>query len=126
MLVTSIFSFSHNVCKRLLFQGCQKSRLCGKGLTHSQTSPGFYMSGSTSLLKTWWKKEKLLVTSNISFSHCVFYQFLEFFDTLIKSELVVCKLFQLGRVKSLSFGKGFRFNQLNKSIRQHSLLLTSM
>ena len=29
--VTSIFSFSHNVFKRLLFQGHYKSGLCGKG-----------------------------------------------------------------------------------------------
>ena len=30
--ITSIFSFSHNVFKRLLFQGRQKSGLCGKDL----------------------------------------------------------------------------------------------
>ena len=40
-------------------------------LTLSQTSPGFYMS-AVLVLKTLWKKEKLLVTSNFSFSHCVF------------------------------------------------------
>ena len=34
MLVTSIFSFSHNVFKKLLIQGPLKSWLCGKGLTH--------------------------------------------------------------------------------------------
>ena len=33
MLVTSIFSFSHNVFKRLLFQGREKSGLFGKELT---------------------------------------------------------------------------------------------
>ena len=33
MLVTSIFSFSHNVFIRLLTQGCYKSRHCGKGLS---------------------------------------------------------------------------------------------
>ena len=32
MLVTSIFSFCHYVFKKLLFQGRQKSGLCGKGL----------------------------------------------------------------------------------------------
>ena len=32
MLDTIIFSFSHNVFKKLLFQGRQKSELCGKGL----------------------------------------------------------------------------------------------
>ena len=34
MLVTSIFSFSHNVLKRLLPQACQKLLLCGNGLEH--------------------------------------------------------------------------------------------
>ena len=43
-------------------------------LTLSQTIPGFYVSGTT-LLKTQWEKEKLLVTSNFSFSHSVFYPF---------------------------------------------------
>ena len=33
----------------------------------------FLLVCSTSLLKTLWKKEKLLVTSNSSFSHSVFY-----------------------------------------------------
>ena len=37
-------------------------------LTLSQTSPGFYVSKS--VLKTLWKKEKLLETSNFSFSQC--------------------------------------------------------
>ena len=35
MLVTSIFSFSHNVFKSHLFQGCQKSGLCGEELNDS-------------------------------------------------------------------------------------------
>ena len=32
MLVTNIFSFSHNVFKRLFSQGHEKLGLCGKGL----------------------------------------------------------------------------------------------
>ena len=35
----------------------------------------FWGPWETSLLKTLWEKEKLLVTSNFSFSHCVFYPF---------------------------------------------------
>ena len=35
MLVTSIFSFSHNVFKRLLSKGVKKSGLCGKEFTLS-------------------------------------------------------------------------------------------
>ena len=37
--------------------------------------PWFLRVCSASLLKTLWKKEKLLVTSNFSFSHSVFYSF---------------------------------------------------
>ena len=37
--------------------------------------PWFLRVCSTSLLKTLWEKEKLLVTSNFSFSHIVFYPF---------------------------------------------------
>ena len=62
----------------------------------------------TSVLKTLWEKEKLLVTSNFFFSHTVFYPFEEHFATLIKSEIVVCKLFEIGGVLNLSFGKGFK------------------
>ena len=37
--------------------------------------PWFLRVCNTSLLKTLWEKEKLLVTSNFSFSHSVFYPF---------------------------------------------------
>ena len=53
----------------------QNVALCSNGLTLSQTSPGFAHICSTSLLKTQLEKEKLLVTSNFSFSHFVFYPF---------------------------------------------------
>ena len=53
---------------------------------------------STSLLKTLWEKEKLLVTSNFSIFHSVFYPFGELSAIFIKSKIVVCKLFQFGRV----------------------------
>ena len=43
-------------------------------LTLSQTSPGFYLS-TVQILKTLREKEKLLVMSNFSFSHSVFYPF---------------------------------------------------
>ena len=69
--------------------------------------PWFLRVCSTSLLKTLWEKEKLLVTSNFSFSHSVFYPFRKLSAILIKLKIVVCKLFQFGRVKNLLFGKGF-------------------
>ena len=58
---------------------------------------------STSLLKTLWEKEKLLVTSNFSFSRSVFYPFGELSAIFIKFEIVVCKIFPYGRVCNLSF-----------------------
>ena len=59
--------------------------------------PWFLCVCSTSLLKTLSEKEKLLVTSNFSFSHRFFYLFGELSAICIKFETVVCKLLQLGR-----------------------------
>ena len=56
--------------------------------------PSFLRVCSTSLLKTLWEKDKLLVTSNLSSSRSVFYQFGELFAIFIKFEIVVCKIFQ--------------------------------
>ena len=56
--------------------------------------PWFLCVCSTSLLKTLWKKEKLLVTSNFSFSHSVLYLFRELSAIFNKFEIVVCKLFE--------------------------------
>ena len=53
----------------------------------------------TSLLKTLWEKEKLLVTSNFSFSHSIFYPFGEHSAIFIEFEIVVCKLVQFGGLK---------------------------
>ena len=60
--------------------------------------PWFLRVCNTSLLKTLWEKEKLLVTSNFTFSCSVFYPFGELPAIFIKLEIVVCKLFQFGRV----------------------------
>ena len=75
----------------------QSKILSGNGLTLSQTSPGFYVS-AVRLLKTLWEKEKLLVTSNFSLSHSVFYLFEELSAIFNKTEIVVWKLFQFGQV----------------------------
>ena len=61
---------------------------------------------STTILKTLWEKEKLLMTSNFSFSHSVFYPVIELFAVFIKFRIVVCKLFQFGRVQNMLFGNG--------------------
>ena len=66
-------------------------------LTFSQKSPGFYVTAEN-LEETLWEKEKLLVTSNFSFSHSVSYPIGELFAIYMKFTIVVCKLFQFGRV----------------------------
>ena len=60
--------------------------------------PWFLPVCRTSLLKTLWEKEKLLVTSNFSFSHSVFYPFGEHSVTVIKSKIFICTLFLFIRV----------------------------
>ena len=61
-------------------------------------NPWFLRVCSKSLLKTLWKKEKLLITSNFSLSYSVFYPSEERSSIFFISEIVVCKLFQFGRV----------------------------
>ena len=63
-----------------------------------QNKPLFLHVCITSLLKTLWEKEKLLVTSNFSFSHTVFYPFKELSPIFIHFEIVICKLFQFERI----------------------------
>ena len=53
--------------------------------------PWFLCVLNSSLLKTLWEKEQLLVTSNFSFSHSFFYPFGELSAIFIKFEIVVCK-----------------------------------
>ena len=52
--------------------------------------PWFLRVCCRSLLKTLWEKEKLLVTSNFSFSYSVLYPFGELYTISIKFETVVC------------------------------------
>ena len=61
-------------------------------------NPWFLRVYSTSLLKTLWEKEKLLVMSNFSFFHSVFKPLGEHSVTFIKFKMILYKLFQFGRV----------------------------
>ena len=87
-------------------------KLCYDGHAYTfnpfPNKPWFLRVCSTSLLKTLWENEKLLVTSNFSFSHSVFYPFRELSANFIKLKIVICKLFQFGSVRNLLFGKGLR------------------
>ena len=69
-----------------------------------------------SLLKTLWEKEKLLLTSNFSFSHSVFYPFGELAAFSIEFRIVICKTFS--GWKSPKFVVWERVNAFVKSIGQ--------
>ena len=79
--------------KRLPFQGRWKSGSCGKGLTHFHTVMPFDAPGKQAFSKDW-EKEKLLITSNFSFTHSVFYPFRELLAIFIKFKIIVCRPFQ--------------------------------
>ena len=103
LLMTSNFSFSHSVfypfeelsaiviklkiiiCK--LFQ-----------FNVFPNKPWLLRVCITIVLKTQWEKKILLITSNFSFSHSVFYPYEELSAIVIKLKIIVCKLFQFGRV----------------------------
>ena len=80
--------------------------------------PWFLRVCSTSLLKTLWEKEKLLVMSNFSFSHSVFYPFGKLSAILINFEIVVCKFFQFGRLLTLSQTTHFGLFQIERVCRR--------
>ena len=53
---------------------------------------------STSLLKTLLEKGKMLIMNNFSFPHSVFYLHGDFYAIFIKLGIILCKLFQFGRL----------------------------
>ena len=71
----------------------QEALLLKKLLNPFPNKPWFLHVCGTSLLKTLWEKEELLLMSNFSFSHSVFYPFGELSANYVKGEIVVCKLF---------------------------------
>ena len=58
--------------------------------------------------------------SNFSFSQSVFNPFRELSAIFIKFKIVVCKLFQFGRVSNLSFGKGLSHKRVAMLLYQYS------
>ena len=129
----SDFSFSSSLFKNLVLQTRENQGLFGKGLRNLQgkkasvMTPNNYicanmlisvasllcvsytlthshtMTPFEALLKTLWEKEKLLVTSNFSFTHSVFYQFLLFTSN---SKLSSADCFNLDQSKILLSGNG--------------------
>ena len=108
-LFVSIFFF-------FLFEFLYSLKYCVSQLNPFPNKPLFLRVCSTSLLKTRWEKEKLLVTSNFSLSHSVFYTFRKLFVIFIKSEIVIWKHFQFGSVQNLSFGKGLKRYPMNTDL----------
>ena len=68
--------------------------------------PWFLRVSSTSLLKTLWEKEKLLIISNFSFPPSVFYPFGELSSIFIKIELSSANSFSMEESKICCLGKG--------------------
>ena len=117
MLVTSIFSFSHNVFQKASFSGLLKvgivwGKVRGKSpkrqiLNSSKinefadNNSEFYENGVkfTERIENSGEKEKWLVTSTFSFSHRVFKRFV---------------VLQTQKNKGL-FGKGLRINRYKRS-----------
>ena len=103
----------HILCSLILTYTDHKTNFCcEKHFNPFPNKPLFLRVYSTNLLKTLWKKDKLLSTSNFSFSHIGFYPFGELYAIFIIFEIVICKLFQCGRVQNLLFGKGLRVKKL--------------
>ena len=71
-----------------------RTNICFKPFSNK---PLFLCVCITSLLKTLCEKNKLLVTSNFSFSHSFFYPFGKLSAIFIKIAIVICKLFQFRR-----------------------------
>ena len=82
--------------------------------------PWFLRVCSTSLLKTLWEKEKLLATSNFSFSHSVFYSFGEFLPFSSNMKLTSANSFNLEKSKICCLGKGWLIVCQNKAAKIYS------
>ena len=108
--LTSIFSFSHNIFYPIKdkFHHCYETSIVAcKCFNCFPNKAWFLRVCSTSLLKTLWEK-KLLVTSNFSFSHSVFYPFGELSLIFVKSETKMSSAnsFSLEESKICHLGKG--------------------
>ena len=53
--------------------------------------------------------------NNLSFSHSIHYPFWDFLAIFIKFGIVVCKLFQFGRILNSLFGNGLKLLQMDQN-----------
>ena len=93
MLVTSIFSFSHNVYKRLFFSWLLKVRI-----VWSRVKALFFIS-LVQVFRKYCEKRKHCSKRAISPFPTVFHTLFGDFSTVfINFKIAICKLFQFGRV----------------------------
>ena len=94
--------------KRLLFQSCSKSGLCGKWLKHltiNHSIQGFNKSEREAFRKHCREMETMLVTSIVSLSLNNFYPIKDKFQFFIYIQFVICKWFQVGQVHNFVVDK---------------------
>ena len=106
--------FSFSVRSKAEIQATQ-GRLPGVTCLNSfPKKPWFLRVCSTILLKTLWEKKKLLVMSNFSFSHSVFYPLQELlFPFLSKLKMLSANCFSLEESKICRMGgKGLTLSQI--------------
>ena len=106
----------------LFFLKCLRKAIFSGSFNPFPHNDTFWRPWETSLLKTLWEKEKLLVTSNFSFTHSVFHPFRELSGIFIKFKIVVCRLFQFEPVQNLSSGNGLKSGLLFKGFFIYSVL----
>ena len=98
LLENQMFSFCH--CFYFKRDQNVSYGIRGQYQTLSETSPCFLFFTCLqykSIENIAGKKEKLLLTSNFSFSHIVLFPFGKLSAIFTKFEIVVCKLFSFGR-----------------------------
>ena len=114
----SKFSLSHISFQKLSVVDASKEYLWSTELTLSQTSLGFYVSAVQVFRKQCGKSRNCSYRA-ISPFPSVFYRFGELSAIFIKFEIVVCKLFEIGRVQNLSFGKALSVSSFSEVIELH-------
>ena len=92
---TFFFIFNLSIEVFLILKHYKPHPVLNEGLSHPlkpfPKKSWFLRVCMTILLKTLWEKEKLLLMSDFSFSHSVFYSFVEFSAIFIKLKTVFCK-----------------------------------
>ena len=86
--------------QKACFPGVSKGVIVWDWVNPFPNKPWFLRVYGTTLLKTLWEKEKMLVTSIFSFSHSVFYSVKEINHHFSNIQIVVCKCFQFGHVQN--------------------------